>query len=109
MRRDESCRGLTSVQRVQLGSAEPTDDEEGRSALCFGDLRLDPVGAVGIDRLKSRFGFAGVMTSDPGRHALFCLIWLASFYVAPAVIAARRIWPIGRGRFGTTWLYGRRC
>ena len=34
------------MKRVQLRSAEPTEDEEAMSALHFGELRLDPVSVV---------------------------------------------------------------
>ena len=37
------------MEKVEPGSAEPTEDEEGMSALRSGDLRLETVSVVWID------------------------------------------------------------
>ena len=70
------------MEGVELGSAEPTEDEEGISALPSGDLRLDPVSVVCIHRLVPKFGLG--RSHDTLIHVcslrclLFCLILLAS-------------------------------
>ena len=46
------------MERIGLGSAEATEDEEVVSALRSADLRFDPVSILCIVRLSPRFGFA---------------------------------------------------
>ena len=45
------------MERVEVCSAEPIGDEEGMSAFRFGDLYLDPVSVVCVDRWSPTFGF----------------------------------------------------
>ena len=46
-----------AMERVELGMAGPTGGEEGMSAFRFGDLYLNPVSVVCVDRLSPTFVF----------------------------------------------------
>lgn len=47
--------GTNHVERAELGSAARGEDEEGRPALRSGDLRLESVNVVFIDRSSPTF------------------------------------------------------